>query len=80
MSLDISVASSFVVLFSFARLFFWRFQVAVHVLDHALEFANPAASSLLPSVVPLLLSACGDQDPSVSVVSFLLFFCVPLVW
>ncbi|CAM9822036.1 unnamed protein product, partial [Laminaria digitata] len=45
-------------------------KVAVHVLDHALEFANPAACSLLPSVVPLLLGACGDQDPSVSLPAF----------
>lgn len=43
-------------------------QVAVHVLDHALEFANPAASVLLPSTVPLLLEACSDSSPSVSLV------------
>lgn len=47
---------------------FCALQVAVHVLDHALEFAHPAASSLLPSVVPLLLEACSDDDASVSLV------------
>ncbi|CAM9443377.1 unnamed protein product, partial [Hapterophycus canaliculatus] len=41
-------------------------KVAVHVLDHALEFANPAASAVLPSVVPLLLEASSDPSPSVS--------------
>ena len=44
-------------------------QVAVHVLDHALEFANPCASRLLPSTIPLLLEASSDDDPSVSLVS-----------
>ncbi|CAN0226501.1 unnamed protein product [Pylaiella littoralis] len=41
-------------------------KVAVHVLDHALEFANPAACVMLPSTIPLLLDACSDQAPSVS--------------
>eukprot|EP00903_Cladosiphon_okamuranus_P012399 g11621.t1 len=41
-------------------------KVSVHVLDHALEFANPAAAALLPPVVPLLFEACTDPSPSVS--------------
>ncbi|CAM9494764.1 unnamed protein product [Ascophyllum nodosum] len=41
-------------------------KVAVHVLDHALEFADPCASRLLPSTIPLLLEASSDDDPSVS--------------
>ena len=48
--------------------FFVHRQVAVHVLDHALEFADPAAGVMLPRVVPLLLEACCDNSPSVSLV------------
>lgn len=45
-------------------------KVAVHVLDHALEFANPAAATLLPTLAPLLLEAATDSDPSVSLPAF----------
>lgn len=44
------------------------------MLDHALEFANPAAATVLPSVVPLLLEACSDPSPSVSLVGTTDFF------
>lgn len=43
----------------------------MHVIDHALEFANPpGVSSLLPStIIPVLLEASSDSDSSISLVS-----------